>query len=169
MSGFPTDRGVKLGWRGPLRKRPEQSRGARLMSAMAQTRAVCAQMRAIVRVIWIEGDRDGVGVAQERDDEHERICRTKRNRPGPKSPDRGWRRVLNHCGARLFAFLERHDAIAGAGALPDAEGRLWPQLCADRVDYPSLAGDFVAAATGCRAVRRSPPAAPLTFLPSVPH
>src|SRR6266851_9599365 len=101
-------------------------------------------------------------VLLERDYEHERICRTQRNPRGPKPRDRGRRRLLDHSGARLFAFLERHDAIAGAGALPDAEGRLWPQLCADRDDHPGLAGDLIAAATGGRAVRRSPPAALFT-------
>src|SRR5260370_1158567 len=47
MSRFPTDRGVKLGWRGPLRQRPQQSRGGRWMSALARTRAAFAQMHVL--------------------------------------------------------------------------------------------------------------------------
>src|SRR5712671_2949458 len=98
-------------------------------------------------------------VAQERGHEHELVRRKQREAWDRDAPHCRRRGLLDHYGAQLFAFLERHDAIAGAGALPDAEGRLWPQLCADRVDHPGLAGDLIAAATGGRAVRRSPPAA----------
>src|SRR5271156_1505735 len=93
-------------------------------------------------------------------DEHERIGRSEPTPHGSRPPDRAGRRVLGHHGAELFAFPQRHDAIAGAGAVPDVEERIRAQLCADRGDQPGDAGDLVAAATGGRAVL-GPPAATL--------
>src|SRR5256885_16935982 len=78
----------------------------------------------------------------------------------PEPPYRARRRVLGHHGAELFAFPQRHDAVAGAGALPDVEERVRPQLCADRADQPGDASDLVAAATGGRTAL-GPPAATL--------
>src|SRR3984893_11662720 len=76
------------------------------------------------------------------------------------APDSGDHRLLDHSGAELFAFPQRHDAVAAAGALPDAEGRLRAELRSDRNDNPDLAADLVRAAAGSRHVRR-PPAATL--------
>src|ERR1700730_16450643 len=94
-------------------------------------------------------------VAQERDHEHQLVRRKQREARDREAPRCRRRDLLDHSGAQLFAFSQRHDAVAGAGTLPDAEGCLWPQLCADRVDHPGHAGDLVTAATGGRTVRRS--------------
>src|SRR5712671_4453494 len=101
-------------------------------------------------------------VAQERGHEHQLVRRKQREARDREAPRCRRRDLLNHSRAQLFAFPQRHNAVAGAGALSDAEGCLWPQLCADRDDHPGLAGDLIAAATGGRAVRRSPPAALFT-------
>src|SRR5438552_16254880 len=74
-------------------------------------------------------------------------------------PDRGRRDLLDHPGAELFAFPERHDAITGAGAVSDAEGLLWSQLRTDRVDHADDAGDLVTAAADRRYAGRLPAAA----------
>ncbi len=95
-----------------------------------------------------------------KDDKHERIGTGRRGPHRPRPPYRARRRVLGHHGAELFAFPQRHDAVAGAGAVPDVEERVRPQLCADRADQPGDAGDLVAAAAGGRAVL-GPPAATL--------
>ena len=71
----------------------------------------------------------------------------------------GGGRLVDHHGAQLLAFLERHDAVAGAGSLPDAERLLWPELCPDRADHAHHADDLVLAAAGGRARHRSPAAA----------
>src|SRR5215470_17367787 len=77
---------------------------------------------------------------------------------GPAGPDGGRSRLLGDPGIELLAFPERYDAVAGAGALPDAEERLWPQLRADRIDHVDHAADLLSAAAGGGARLRSPPA-----------
>src|SRR6516164_2889678 len=66
--------------------------------------------------------------------------------------------LLDHSGARVFAFPQRHDAVAAAGALSDAKGHLWAQLRPDRDDHADLAADLVGHATGGRALCRPSPA-----------
>src|SRR6266480_5226441 len=74
-------------------------------------------------------------------------------------PDRGRRHLLDHPGAELLAFPQRHDAVAGAGAVPDAEGFLRSQLRPDRPDHADDAGHLVLPAADDWAVRRPSPTA----------
>src|SRR6516164_4052889 len=119
------------------------------MAAIAETRSEFEQSCAIVRRLR---------VARERNDEHQRIGTSKRSPHGSRPPDRARRRLLDYYGAELFAFPQRHDAVAGAGTLPDVEERIRAQLCTDRSDQPRHAGNFLAAATRSRAFLGSPAA-----------
>src|SRR5258708_29067879 len=71
-------------------------------------------------------------------------------RPAP--PPRRRRNLLDHPGAQLFAFPQRHDAVAGAGAVSDAEGHLWPQLRTGRIDRGDDDDDLGSVAARCRAL-----------------
>src|SRR6516164_7037792 len=94
-----------------------------------------------------------------RDDEHKRICTNERPCEGSRPPGCRRRRLLGDHGAQLLAFLERHDAVAGACALPDDQRFVRSQFCADRADYLDHAADFVIAAARRRVSVRPSPAA----------
>ena len=119
------------------------------MAAIAEMRSEIGQSKCIVR-------RGEIGAKN--DDKHERVGTGRRGPPRPNPPHCAGRRVLGHHGAEFFAFPQRYDAVAGAGAVPDVEERVRPQLCADRADQPGDASDLVDAAARGRAVLGLPAA-----------
>jgi len=82
-------------------------------------------------------------------DEHRSLDRTPRRASGRRR-----RRLFDHFSARLFAFSQRHDAVAAARTLSDAKGRIRAQLRPDRADHADLAADLLGAAAGGRALCR---------------
>ena len=90
--------------------------------------------------------------------------------PVPASPPRGRRppagvgegagdRLRHHRGDQRLPPAQRHDPVAAAGDLSDAEGRLRAELRADRPDHPRLPAHRLAAAARRRALHRPSAAA----------
>ncbi len=82
-------------------------------------------------------------------DEQRGFGRSERDAPRGGGDD-----LFDHPVPQLLAFPQRHDAVAGPGAVPDAQGQLRPQFRADRPDHAGHAGDLVAVAADRRIRRR---------------
>src|ERR1700733_4095042 len=77
----------------------------------------------------------------------------------PDAVQRGERHLRDPGVAFSVPFAQRHEPVAGAGAVSGAEGLLSPGLRPDRPDHAGLPAYRIDAATGGGPGHRSPPAA----------